>query len=86
MGRKLPKIVEQGTGAYDRATCPRGFHVEADPRDSELRFQPKEQCTLFVRNGYRAVVCTGEAHLNLHIDNCMRCAPMWGVAAEEIRS
>lgn len=30
------------------------------------------------RPGYYPVRCTGEAHTNPHIDNCMMCAPMWG--------
>lgn len=25
------------------------------------------------------VPCDGEAHSNINIDNCMRCAPRWGV-------
>lgn len=30
------------------------------------------------------VQCHGEAHSNLHIDNCMACAPRWGyVGAKE---
>lgn len=31
-----------------------------------------------VKPGYMLVPCTGEAHSNPHIDNCMVCAPRWG--------
>jgi hypothetical protein len=27
---------------------------------------------------FHFVPCTGEAHSNGHIDNCMICAPFWG--------
>lgn len=31
--------------------------------------------------GMHLVDCDGEAHSNLHIDNCMACAPRWGKVA-----
>ena len=34
---------------------------------------------VYVRKGFVAVDCAGEAHSNPHIDNCGRCAPLWGV-------
>jgi hypothetical protein len=34
-----------------------------------------------VRHGYVLKACEGAAHSNPHIDNCMRCAPFWGVVA-----
>jgi hypothetical protein len=30
------------------------------------------------RDGYKLIPCTGPAHSNAHIDNCMDCAPRWG--------
>lgn len=27
---------------------------------------------------YRMIRCTGAAHSNPYIDNCLACAPMWG--------
>lgn len=33
---------------------------------------------LLVECESRLVPCTGEAHSNPHIDNCMQCAPFWG--------
>lgn len=39
-----------------------------------------------VRNGYVAMRCTGEAHSNAYIDNCMQCAPNWGVVAVKVES
>lgn len=29
--------------------------------------------------------CTGEAHSNPHIDNCMVCTPRWGVVGAKIK-
>jgi hypothetical protein len=29
--------------------------------------------------------CTGEAHSNPFIDNCMCCAPRWGWQGEEVK-
>lgn len=29
--------------------------------------------------GMRLVQCTGEAHSNPYVDNCMLCAPRWGL-------
>lgn len=31
------------------------------------------------RPGFHFVPCPGEAHSNAHIDNCMLCAPRWGL-------
>lgn len=28
--------------------------------------------------------CTGEAHRNAFIDNCMQCAPRWGLVGEDV--
>lgn len=37
---------------------------------------------VYVRNGYVAQPCDGVAHREpAHYDNCMSCAPMWGVVA-----
>lgn len=30
-------------------------------------------------------VCTGEAHSNAFIDNCMVCAPRWGFVGPAVR-
>jgi hypothetical protein len=30
-------------------------------------------------------VCTGEAHSNAFIDNCMACAPRWGFVGKAVR-
>lgn len=68
--RDIPRL------AADRKRCPRTHHAEACPIGQERE--------LFVRNGYRAVVCTGEAHSNAHIDHCMRCVPLWGVMAVKV--
>lgn len=34
-----------------------------------------------VFKGYVWIPCSGEAHTNAHIDNCMQCAPRWGKVA-----
>lgn len=57
--------VDSNTGAP--LPQPRGF------RPAE--FEGKKY---FVRLGMHIVKCTGEAHSNAFIDNCMRCAPHWG--------
>lgn len=30
-------------------------------------------------------VCTGEAHANVHIDNCSCCAPRWGFTGPAVK-
>lgn len=35
--------------------------------------------------GVNAKRCTGEAHKNPHIDNCMQCAPHWGTVVTEVK-
>lgn len=67
MSRTLAKHVPEGA-----TEVPRGFRVD------EVR-----NTRYFVRKGYRLEDCPGEAHRNAHIDNCMRCAPLWGVVAVE---
>jgi hypothetical protein len=57
---------------------PRTHHVEDHPIDAWE--------ALYVRNGYRAEVCTGEAHSSPHIDNCSLCAPNWGIRAVKVTS
>lgn len=32
-----------------------------------------------VKKGYHLIPCPGEAHSNPYIDNCMLCAPRWGL-------
>ncbi len=82
--KTLPNIIEKGSCAYQRKRCPRTHHRERDPRFKRSLVGPSAEPELFVRNGYRAALCEGEAHSNAHIDNCMHCAPMWGVAAVKV--
>ena len=54
-------------------SCPRNCHEET-----------LEGKKLFVRNGYHAVPCTGAAHSNPYIDNCMSCLyDEWGIVARK---
>lgn len=69
MSRKLPNAIrterDERTGRLDRRQ-PRGFH-----------FAFFGDGMFFVRNGYTLAKCEHEPHT----DNCMRCAPLWGVVA-----
>jgi hypothetical protein len=67
-GRKLAWAIEVGCEAYQRAKCPRGFRPES--------FQGKDY---WVRRGYYLEECLHEG--GAFQDNCMRCAPLWGVVA-----
>jgi hypothetical protein len=75
---RLPKIIEK---TLSRTKCPRTHHEELDPRAAEIGGSAP---AIFVRSGYRAQICAGEAHTNAHIDHCMLCAPMWGVMAVKV--
>lgn len=72
--KKLPNVIPSSGGLIK---CPRTHHIERDPRLLDYVVSPD----LYVRNGFKAVVCTGEAHSNAHIDHCSLCAPAWGVRA-----
>jgi hypothetical protein len=69
--RPQPKIVQ-----HDGIRIPRlkrGWHSERVdlPNDTYEFFH--------VRNGYRVVRCTGDAHSNAYIDHCMTClGHAWG--------
>jgi len=71
MSRKLPNAIrtdrDERTGRLDKR-LPRGFHLAYFKNQS-----------YFVRNGYELQECPYEH--NAHVDNCMRCAPLWGVIA-----
>lgn len=57
------------------------FHVsdERPERWPGFRVVQVRGSDYWVRAGYRLEDCPGEAHRNAHIDNCSRCAPLWGV-------
>lgn len=69
MSRKLPNAIrtkrDERTGRLDKRQ-PRGFHLAFFGDDM-----------YFVRNGYLLTKCEHEPYQ----DNCISCAPLWGVRA-----
>jgi len=65
---------------------PRGFRPQQLVTvygEGEDRVQVKT--TYYVRLGYRASQCNGEAHSNAHIDHCMVCLKdTWGVVVRKL--
>lgn len=73
MSRKVPKI---RTASRHEGPAPNTFHEENPSDNPALR--------LFVKNGFHAVRCNGEAHSNPHIDGCLECLNhTWGWVAEK---
>lgn len=75
------------------ATCPvwrncpeyrRGFSCAFNVGQKEREPVPNEIILLTFRGKeYSVSDCDGEAHFEPNIDNCMMCAPSWGVVVRE---
>jgi hypothetical protein len=75
VSRRKPKIEYAYGNASQHPRLKRGWHVEQ-----------QGDHVLHVRNGYKAVVCSGEAHSNAFIDHCMEClGHTWGFVAEPVK-
>lgn len=59
-----------------RTTPTRAFHEQTLVRNPGSTAGTH---SVYVKNGYKLVPCTGEAHSNPHIDTCMSClSGTWG--------